>query len=125
MKLFGRDPALWSALATTVIAALGAFVLHFTTDQEGALNGIVAAVLGVIVWRVTKDGGPALILGLVKAVLIAAAAWHFNLSPDKQAIVMLLASSVVAMFVRTQVAAPVPPPAETASPVVTVNKAVQ
>lgn len=122
MKLFGRDPALWAALAAAIISALGSFTFHLSIDQEGALNGIVAAGLGIAVWAVTKDGGPALILGLVKAVLVAAAAWHFNLAADKQVVLMSVVSAAVAMFVRTQVGAPVPPPAATASPVVVVDK---
>lgn len=125
MKIFGRDPALWAALATALISAAGSFVFHFSTDQEGALNGIVAAVMGLIVWRVTHDGSPALILGLVKAVIVLAAAWHFNVPPDQQTILLTLVSALTAMFVRTQVGAPVPPPAETAEPVVIVDKPVQ
>lgn len=125
MRIFGRDPALWLALAASVISGLGTFVVHLNVDQEGALNGVVAAIVGLIVWKLTKDGGPALILGFVKALIVLTAAFHFNLSTDKQTILMTLVSAVVAMFVRTQVAAPIPPPAEIASPVVTVNKVVE
>jgi uncharacterized membrane protein YccC len=123
MKLFGRDPALWLALAASLISAIGAFWVHLSVDQEGALNGVVAAVVGIAVWAATRDGGPALILGLGKALLVMLAAFHFNLPTDKQAILMTLLSAVVAAFVRTQVGAPVPPPADTASPVVVVDKA--
>jgi hypothetical protein len=121
MRIFGRDPALWLSAVAAVISALGAFVFHLTTDQEGTLNGFAAALMGIIVWRVTHDGSPALILGLVKAGLLVGAAWHFNLAPDKQVILMTLVSSAVAMFVRTQVGAPIPPSAATASPVKPVN----
>jgi len=124
-KLFGRDPALWSALFVSLVSVLGAFVFHFTVDQEGALNSVFAAIMGIVVWMVTKDGTPALILGLAKALILAAAAWHFDLPADQQVILMTLLSAVVAMFVRTQVAAPVPPPAATAAPVVVVDKAVE
>lgn len=109
MKIFGREPALWGALLATIVSALGTFVFHFTVDQEGALNGIISALIGIVVWRVTRDGSPALILGLAKALLVAAAAWHFNLPTDRQTILLALLSSIVAMFVRTQVSAPVPP----------------
>lgn len=124
-KIFGRDPALWGAFFASAISAVGTFFLHFTTDQEGALNGLVLAIIGVIVWRITKDGAPALILGLVKAILLVAAAWHFNMPPDQQTILLAFMSALVAMFVRTQVAAPVPPPVETAKPVVQVNTPVE
>lgn len=111
-KIFGRDPALWSALFASAVSALGTFVFHFNTDQEGALNAVFAAIMGIVVWLVTKDGAPALILGLAKAIFMAAAAWHFNVPPDQQTVLMLLLSSIIAMFVRSQVTAPVPAPVE-------------
>lgn len=123
-KIFGRDPALWAALFASAVSALGTFTFHFSVDQEGTLNGLFAALMGIVVWRITKDGGPALILGFAKALILMAAAWHFNLPTDQQTILMTLLSASVAMFVRTQVAAPVPPPASTADPVVVVDKPV-
>jgi hypothetical protein len=117
MKIFGRDPALWLALLGLFISAAGTFVFHFSTDQEGVLNGLVAAIMGVIVWRVTHDGSPALILGLAKAVFLTLAAFHFNIPADRQTILMGLLSAAVAMFVRTQVGAPVPPPTAVAAEV--------
>lgn len=107
MKLFGRDPALWAALFASAMSTLGTFVFHFSVDQEGALNSVFAAAMGIVVWIVTKDGAPALILGFAKALILAAAAWHFNLPTDQQTILMTLLAAVVAMFVRTQVTAPV------------------
>lgn len=124
-KLFGREPALWLAFVGSLISVLSAFVLHLSVDAEGAVNGVVAALMGLIVWAVTKDGGPALILGFAKSIFIMLAAFHFNLAADRQALLMTLLSAAVAMFVRTQVAAPAPPPVETAIPVVTVNKVVE
>jgi uncharacterized membrane protein YccC len=121
-RLFGRDPALWAALTASLISVLGSFVVHLSPDQEGALNGIVAAGLGITVWGLTKDGGPALILGFIKALVVVAAAWHFHMPTDRQTVLMTVLSAAVAMFVRTQVGAPVPPPAATASPVVVVDK---
>lgn len=124
-KIFGRDPALWAALFASAISALGTFAFHFSIDQEGALNGVFAAAMGIVVWAVTKDGAPALILGFAKALILVAAAWHFNIPTDQQTILMTLLSAMVAMFVRTQVGAPVPPPAATADPVVVVDKPVE
>lgn len=107
-KVFGRDPALWAALVASAISALGTFVFHFSVDQEGTLNGVFATLMGLVVWAVTKDGGPALILGFAKSLILVAAAWHFNLPTDQQTILMTVLAAVVAMFVRTQVTAPVP-----------------
>src|SRR5690242_17048537 len=115
-KIFGREPALWLALIASLISVLSAFVFHLSVDAEGAVNGIAAALMGLVVWAITKDGGVALILGFAKSLFVMLAAFHFNVPVDKQALLMTALSAAVAMFVRTQVGAPTPPPAEVASP---------
>jgi hypothetical protein len=107
IKILGREPAMWSMLLGSAIAFFSAYVLHLSTDQSGAVNGVVSVVLGVIVAAMTHDGLSAALLGIVKAALIVALAWHVNVSADNQAIIYTFASALVAMFVRTQVTAPV------------------
>lgn len=108
-KIFGREPALWLAFIGSLISLAGAYVIHLSTDQQGALNGLAAVILGLVTAVMTRDGLPAAILGVAKGALYVALAWHFDVPPDKQALILLAVSSAVAMFVRTQVTAPVPP----------------
>lgn len=108
MKIFGREPALWGALLASIIYVLGAFVLPFTTDQESLLIAVVSAVIGLVVAVGTRDGWSAAALGLVKSLLALALGFGLHWSPEQQAIVLTLAATVVAMFVRTQATAPVP-----------------
>lgn len=109
MKLFGREPALWSAFAASAIAMFSAFILPLSVDQQGVLNAVVAAVLGVVTAVVLKsDGLSAAILGLAKAAIAVGIAFGLAWSPETQAVVMTFAATVTGMFVRTQEVAPQP-----------------
>lgn len=112
VKIFGREPAMWAAAIGSLVSLFSAYVLHLTTDQAGAVNGVVSLILGITVAVMTHDGLSAAILGLIKGLVIVALAWHLNISADNQAIIYTAASALVAMFVRTQVTAKVPPPIE-------------
>jgi hypothetical protein len=110
VKIFGREPAMWAAAIGSLVSLFSAFVIHLTTDQAGAVNGIVSVALGLAVAAMTHDGLSAAILGVIKGLVLVALAWHLNISADNQAIIYIAASALVAMFVRTQATAKVPPP---------------
>jgi hypothetical protein len=106
-KIFGREPALWAGLANAAVFFLGAFVFHLSAGQEAVLIAACAAVLGVVVAVLTKDGLSAGILGVVKALLAVALGFGLKLDADSQAVLLSFAAALVAMFVRTQATAPV------------------
>jgi hypothetical protein len=106
-RIFGREPALWAALANAVVYFVGAFVIHLTSDQEAVVIAVASAVLGLAVALVSHDAWSAPVLGLVKAALALGLAFGLHWSADQQAIVLTLAAAVVGMFVRTQASAPV------------------
>jgi nicotinamide riboside transporter PnuC len=107
-KLFGREPALWLGFVSSTIMFVSAFVIPLTPEQQGVLNAVVVAVFGLLTaWFVARDGLSSAVLGFIKAVLSLAIAFGLQLSPDKQSIVMTLATGLVAMFVRTQATAPI------------------
>lgn len=109
MKILGREPALWAAFATSAIAMFSAFVLPLTIDQQGVLNAVVVAVLGLVTAVVLRsDGISAAVLGLVKAALAVGIAFGLAWSPETQAIAMTFAAAVTGMFIRTQEMAPQP-----------------
>lgn len=102
-KLFGREPALWLSLISSTIMFTSAFLLPLSVDQQGVLNAASVATFGLITaWFATKDGMSAAIMGFIKAVLAVAISFGINLAPDKQSVIMVLASGIVAMFIRTQ-----------------------
>lgn len=109
MKIFGREPALLTALLGSVIAFVGAFVVHLSADQQTVLNVVVVAVFGLVTAiGVAKDKLVPAILGLAQALLNTALAFGLHLTAERQAIVMTLASTLVAaIIVRPQVTAKV------------------
>lgn len=103
-KIFGREPALWAALAAAVIQGAG-LVFNWSHTQQGAINAVAAVTLGVIVSVMVHDGIGAAVLGAVQAVLNLVLAFGLQIDQTTQAAVMGLAAAIVAMFIRTQVTA--------------------
>jgi len=108
MKIFGREPAVYLAVVAALVYLCSAFVFHLTDGQAALINGAAAAVIGVITALSVHDGGSAAALGFIKAALSLALGFGLKLSPDQQLAVMLVATTLVAAFVRTQVTAKVP-----------------
>lgn len=109
-KLFGREPALWLALISSLIMFISAFFLPLTVDQQGVLNAVSVSAFGLLTaWFAHTDGMSAAIMGFIKGVLAVAISFGIQLAPDKQAVIMVLASGIVAMFIRTQMTPPNPP----------------
>ncbi|HEV2636446.1 MAG TPA: hypothetical protein VGX23_14945 [Actinocrinis sp.] len=107
-KIFGREPVLWLSLVAIAVKVISAFLVHVSTDQQAVINAAAAAVAGLLVAVTTRDGVSGAILGLVQALLALGVGFGLKWTPDQQAMVMSLAATIVAMFVRTQVTAPVP-----------------
>ena len=110
MRIFGREPALWLALGASVISVIGAFWVDLGVDQQGALNAVLFTIVGIVTAITVRDGVGAAVLGLFKALLSLALAFGLHITPEQQAVIMSLVAAATAMFVRTQVEAPVPPP---------------
>jgi len=111
--VFRREPALWLALVAAVVKLGAAFGLKVSADQQALVNALAAAVVGAVVAVVAHDALAAPLLGLVQALVALAVGFGLHWSADQQAVVMTAATAVVAMFVRTQVTAPVLPPVRT------------
>lgn len=96
--IFKREPAVWLNLIASAVALLSAYVLHLTTDQQGTLNALAAAGVALAVGIMTHDSWAPLALGLLKAVIMLALAWHLHVSAENQALIFTLASAVLAAF---------------------------
>lgn len=107
MKIFGREPAAWAALASIVLQVIGAFVADFDATTQAWVNGVVIAVLGLIVAFMVHDGVIAAIAGLVQAVMTLAVGLGLDWSAPKQALVLSLVTAVAQFAVRQTVVAPV------------------
>lgn len=108
MYAFKRDPALFISLGATTVRLFAAFIVDLNADQQALLNAVIAAVAGVAICVIVRDGLPAAILGLVQALLALAIGFGLHVDPDNQALIMSGVGTAMAMFVRTQVIAPAP-----------------
>lgn len=112
MRIFGREPALWLGLVSAVVQLVSALWLPLTVEQQGGVNAVAVAVLGVVTAvAVAKERVAPAVLGLVQAVLALALAFGLHLPDTHQSVIMAFAAAVAAMFTRTQVVAPAPPDA--------------
>jgi hypothetical protein len=109
--ILGREPAYWLALASAAIAFISSAIFPLSTEQQGTLNAVVAAVLGVVTAFALKgEGLVAALVGFFKAALAAGMAFKLHLSPELQSAGMLLIELILTgVLVRPNVIAPVPP----------------
>lgn len=112
VKFFGREPALVLALVTVVVQTVSAFYVDVSATQMTVINAAAAAIVGLIIAIVAHDSLNAAVLGAVQAVVALAVGFGLDWTTDQQAVFMGLAGVLVSLFVRQQVTAPVPPPAE-------------
>lgn len=112
VKFFGREPALVLALVAVVVQVVSAFWVNVSADQMTWINAAAAAVVGLAVAVVAHDSLSAPVLGATQAVVALAVGFGLDWSTEQQATVMGLATVLVSLFVRQQVTAPVPAPAE-------------
>lgn len=105
--IFKREPAVWLTLIATAIRLLGAFVIDLSDGQQAILNAAAAAGAALIVAVMVRDGQVAAILGFAQALLALAVGFGLHIDADHQAVIMSFVGGIVAMFVRTQVTAPV------------------
>jgi hypothetical protein len=113
-----RDPALLGAL---VIAAVQVVLtlIPLPASQVALINAVAVAAVGFAVAVVIRsDRWVPGLLGLIKASGSLVVGLGLHWSPQSQAAVMLLGSTLTAVITRTQVVAPAPdPPAARPSPV--------
>lgn len=115
MKLiFGREPAFWLSFCSAAIALVSATVLTLSVEQQGVLNGLVAALFGAITaWQVSAEKSVPFIVGLFKAAIAVGLAFGFALSPEVQSSALLFVEILLTgLLVRPNVVAPVPPAAD-------------
>lgn len=108
--IWGREPAVWLALIAALIQGVSGFFYNLTDEQQGVLNAVAVAVLGLVTaFAVKGDYVLPAILGFVKAVFALGLAFGAHWSADKQSLVMVLITAAFAAFVRQSVVAPVDP----------------
>lgn len=102
MKLFGREPALWASLATSLVSVLVAADLPWLTAGQGA--ALIALIGAVVIAITTRPVAPALFTGIVAAAAALVAEYGLDLSDALTTAVSATVLSVCALLgVRPQV----------------------
>lgn len=110
MKIFGREPALWLGLIAAVIQVVSATVFELSDTQQAVLNAVAVAVIGfATALAVSQEKIVPALIGLLQAAFAVALAFGWDVPASTQGAIMALVTGAAAMFVRTQVVAPVPP----------------
>lgn len=101
---------MWLGLFAAGVQLVSAFILPLSDAQQGVLNALAVTIAGLITAvMVRSDQMAPAVLGVLQAVLAVGLAFGWHLAPEQQSVIMAFATSVVAMFVRTQVTAPARP----------------
>lgn len=108
MFLLGREPAALAAVARAGIALFAAFVLPLSIEQQGAMNAVIAAVLGIgVAVSVADEKAWPLLVGLVEAAVYLGVSFGWRVPAEKQALIVAFTAALVAVVVRDRVDAPV------------------
>lgn len=108
MKIFGREPVVLLAFIAVTLKLAAAYGLDVSADQQGAIMAVLSLIVAVITAIVLKTGAVgAAIINLGQGALALFLAFGLDLTADQQALWMALIESVVALWVREKVVAPV------------------
>ena len=117
MRTFGREPALILGLIAAVVKLLG-YELDVSAGVQTAINATAAAVVGLVLAIVARNGAvAAAILHLAQTLMALFVGLGLNWSADRQALVMAAVAAGLALYEKTQTEPPIGPlPIERKSP---------
>lgn len=108
MKIFGREPVVILAFIAVALKLATAYGLDVSADQQGAIMAVLSLIVAVVNAIILKTGAVgAAIINLAQGAIALFLAFGLDMSADQQALWMALIESVVALWVREKVVAPV------------------
>ncbi|MFJ6579233.1 hypothetical protein ACIQMY_25140 [Streptomyces sp. NPDC091368] len=108
MRIFGREPALVLGFLAAALKLFAAFGLDVSATQQTLINAVLAAVVGVWIAIVARDGAlGAAIMQLAQTGMALFVGFGLDWSAEKQGMVMAAIAALLALWERTQVTAPV------------------
>lgn len=109
MKIFGREPVYFLAVAAIALKLIAAFGIDVSANQQAVINAVLAAAVGVVSAIVLKTGAAgAAILQFAQAGLALFVGFGLNLSADQQGLIMSGVAAILALVLHQQVTPPVP-----------------
>ncbi|MFJ3839484.1 hypothetical protein ACIPY6_28810 [Streptomyces sp. NPDC090054] len=107
MKLLGREPALILGFIAALVKLLG-FQLNVSAGTQTAINVLAAAIVGLILAIVAKNGAwAAAVLQVAQALFALFAGLGLDWSADKQALWLAAIGAALALYERTQIVPPI------------------
>lgn len=108
MKLFGREPVYILAFVAVALKLASAYGLDVSAAQQGAIMAALSLVVAVINAVVLRTGAVgAAVINLAQGALALFLAFGLDLSAEQQALWMTLVETLVALWIRERVVAPV------------------
>lgn len=114
MRVLGRDPAAILGFIAVVVQVLVAFNVGLSDEQQGLINAAATALMGLAVaFVVARDQIIPAVSGAAVAVLQLAVAFGAHLTQEQIGSVAAGLTTLLALYLRTQVTAPVAPDGST------------
>ncbi len=108
MKLFGREPVYVLALVAVTLKLSSAYGLDVSAEQQGAIMAVLSLIVAVVSAIVLRNGAlGAALIGLAQGALALFLAFGLGISAEQQALWLGLVESLVALWIREKVTAPV------------------
>jgi len=108
--LLGRDPAAWLALVAITVQFLVAWGVELTEEQQAGINAVATMAMGLAVsWVVAREKAIPAAAGLLAAVLQLGVSFGWDITQEQIAAAGALLTAVLALYLRTQVTAPIAP----------------
>jgi hypothetical protein len=108
MKIFGREPVYILAFIAVALKLASAYGLDVSAEQQGAIMAVLSLIVAVVSAIVLRTGAVgAAVINLAQGALALFLAFGVDLSAEQQAMWMALIESVVALWIREKVVAPV------------------
>lgn len=108
MKIFGREPIVILAFVAVALKLASAYGLDVSAAEQGAIMAVLSLIVAVAAAVVLKTGAVgAAVINLAQGCLALFLAFGLDMSAETQALWMLLVESVVALWLREKVTAPV------------------
>jgi hypothetical protein len=108
MKILGREPTLWIALASQAVVLIGTFGLGFLNGEQASLIVVaINAVFAALNAYAVRPVSPVVFTYAVGSIVAVAASYGLELSIETVAAISSLTVGALALLTRGQVS-PVP-----------------
>lgn len=104
MKIFQREPTLYIAAITSIVALVGTFGLHlFTPTNAAAAVVLINAIAAIINGWAVRPISPAIFTYAISAILALGATYGLNLPAETVMAINATVVPILALLTRAQV----------------------